>query len=308
MPKDSIDDLFSDAVGAAENPNEGKSAAQFITAAPKPKKTQAEIDAEKAAADAKTAKTAEEKRKEEEAQAAKVAAAQAKAKAEAKAAEEAKAAKIAAAEQAKRAEAEKLESERARAAEAEQARKAEEERSIAERAEAEKRARTKAHAEAQAAAAARQSTPAVSANSSELFSVDHVTLITKVMDALRSYDPGSRDAVSAFYANDNENIIVSRVLTETNDTRKALVALIQAQKAEQVDRAFFLVSLEVKLLADMGHIMKNYTGVDLPVGKLPGNRIEYCRQLERAISGMSIDQQSNLEAIQRLLVLPISKK
>lgn len=305
MSKDSIESLFEDAVNASENPNEGKEAAKFITSAPTPQPNENE------------AKARQEREAEERQRAIKLAESKRLAESERLASEErAKAEAISRIEQQKREQIEKdrIKREELKAREQEIANRKKEEQLKAER-EAEVEAQrleqkerelmeSRALKEQQAEELRAEEQQRASRLTGGAFAVENVSRVLIVSDSYRGYDMNSQQAVKSFFNEEDESTIISLILNESNQTRVALHSLIVAQKAEQVDRAFLLVSLDVNLLTNMGKIMTNYTGAELPVGSLPGNRIEYCRALEKSISTMSPDQQANLEAIQRLLAIP----
>lgn len=306
MPNDSIESLFEDAVNASENPNEGRDAAKFITAAPKinvdddneirlqKKKEESErIAKQKEEERKREIQLAEEKRKKE----LESRAAEERAKAEAqKRVEEQKQEQL----ERERRQADELKKQKAvEEKRQEQLQKEREEKAAQIQKEEEQKARMKAEEQKRLDEKER-----ISRLSGNPFSVDKVSLVLTVSDSYRGYDLSSQQAVQAFFNEESEANIVSAVLNETNEIRAALHSLILAQQAEQVDRAFLLVSLDVNLLTNMGKIMMTYTGAELPMAALPGNRIEYCRSLEKAISSMSPDQQANLEAIQKLLAIP----
>lgn len=316
MPNDSIESLFEDAVNASENPNEGKDAAKFITAAPKPKIDENELRLQQQREE--EIRLMKQKEEMERQEAIKRAEEKRKAEAEAKNAEEK--AKREAQERLERQRQEQIEKDRKHQAELlrkqqeaeqiklkeqqekeqrEQALKEQEEKRLQE--EENKRIENEKQLERQRQLEEEQRKARLKGNP---FAVENVSLVLTVSDSYRGYDLSSQEAVKSFFNEEDEATIISAVLNETNEIRAALHSLILAQQAEQVDRAFLLVSLDVNLLTNMGKIMSTYTGADLPISALPGNRIEYCRALEKAISSMSTDQQSNLEAIQRLLAIP----
>lgn len=137
--------------------------------------------------------------------------------------------------------------------------------------------------------------------SSSYISVDTVTAVIHVADAFRRLDSSVKDSVYKFFSTKDEENTIARVLGESKDTRTALLAIVSAQKASDVDRAFFLVSLDDYLLRDMGILINTYTqkkSADLDI--INEKRIDYCRGLEKAIRGMSQREKTDLSAIQAL--------
>ena len=139
------------------------------------------------------------------------------------------------------------------------------------------------------------------------FDINTVQLVLKVADLYRSYEKENQEAVKTFLSEANESNLILRVLNEPTKTRKALVALVKAQAAEQVERAFFLVALDDDLLRDMGEIMINYEKATLDLSKISSSRIEYCRELEHSINSLTDEKRVKIEAIEKLFVIPIAK-
>lgn len=324
------DDLMAQALGAVENPNEGKEAYKFITAAPKvgPSAEELKRQAMEKLEKARKAKAADELKAKQAAEEKRQKALELKAKQEAEAkerrAQELKA-KQAAEEQSRKEEALKrkqAEELKAKQAAEEKARKEAEEIKAQEAAEQERERKrieqeiSSKRKEKESNAPKNDDLPTFGAkeiknsikenpSSSAIFKVENIEKILRVTDMYRDFDQSIKESVQAFYKASDESKVVSRVLTEKNDTRKALEALIFAQDAAQVDRAFYLVSLDVAQLGTMGYILMNYTGNEIELNDIARRRIEYCRQLERIISEMSIPQQNNLQAIQELLAEPM---
>ena len=336
------DDLFAEVMGSVDGANEGKDSARFISSAPKPSidPSAKKLAEERARIEAQAAQQAEEQRREaqkRETQAAQQAEAQRREaqKRETQAAQQA---------EAQRREAQKREAQAAQQAEA-QRREAQAARIAAEKAQAERQAamekaeqlhkqeeqarvqrelqaaeqrrheQERVRAEQAKAAAAAQienekrmrAEQASKASVAGSFDINTVQLVLKVADLYRSYEKENQEAVKTFLSEANESNLILRVLNEPTKTRKALVALVKAQAAEQVERAFFLVALDDDLLRDMGEIMINYEKATLDLSKISSSRIEYCRELEHSINLLTDEKRVKIEAIEKLFVIPITK-
>ena len=311
------EDLFAEVMGSVDGANEGKDSARFISSAPKPKPyidpSAKKLAEERARIEAQAAQHAEEQRRE--AQAAQQAAQQAE-----KQRREAQAARIAAEKaQAARIAAEKAQAERQATMEkAEQLHKQEEQARVQrelQAAEQRRQEQERVRAEQAKVAAATQienekrmrAEQARKASVAGSFDINTVQLVLKVADLYRSYEKGNQEAVKTFLSEANESNLILRVLNEPTKTRKALVALVKAQTAEQVERAFFLVALDDELLRDMGEIMINYEKATLDLSKISSSRIEYCRELEHSINLLTDEKRVKIEAIEKLFVIPIAK-
>lgn len=309
------DDLFAEVMGSVDGANEGKDSARFISSAPKPSidPSAKKLAEERARIEAQAAQQAEEQRRE--AQAAQQAAQQAE-----KQRREAQAARISAEKaQAARIAAEKAQAERQAAMEkAEQLHKQEEQARVQRElqgAEQRRQEQERVRAEQAKVAAAAQienekrmrAEQARKASVAGSFDINTVQLVLKVADLYRSYENENQEAVKTFLSEANESNLILRVLNEPTKTRKALVALVKAQAAEQVERAFFLVALDDDLLRDMGEIMINYEKATLDLSKISSSRIEYCRELEHSINSLTDEKRVKIEAIEKLFVIPITK-
>ena len=331
------EDLFAEVMGSVDGANEGKDSARFISSAPKPSvdPSAKKLAEERARIEAQAAQQAEEQRREaqaaqqaeeqrREAQAAQQAEEQRR---EAQAAQqavkqrrEAQAARIAAEKaQAARISAEKAQAERQAAMEkAEQLHKQEEQARVQrelQAAEQRRQEQERVRAEQAKVAAATQienekrmrAEQARKASVAGSFDINTVQLVLKIADLYRSYEKENQEAVKTFLSEANESNLILRVLNEPTKTRKALVALVKAQAAEQVERAFFLVALDDELLRDMGEIMINYEKATLDLSKISSSRIEYCRELEHSINLLTDEKRVKIEAIEKLFVIPITK-
>ena len=318
------EDLFAEVMGSVDGANEGKDSARFISSAPKPSvdPSAKKLAEERARIEAQAAQQAEEQRRE--AQAAQQAEEQRR---EAQAAQqavkqrrEAQAARIAAEKaQAARISAEKAQAERQAAMEkAEQLHKQEEQARVQrelQAAEQRRQEQERVRAEQAKVAAATQienekrmrAEQARKASVAGSFDINTVQLVLKIADLYRSYEKENQEAVKTFLSEANESNLILRVLNEPTKTRKALVALVKAQAAEQVERAFFLVALDDELLRDMGEIMINYEKATLDLSKISSSRIEYCRELEHSINLLTDEKRVKIEAIEKLFVIPITK-
>ena len=325
------DDLFAEVMGSVDGANEGKDSARFISSAPKPSvdPSAKKLAEERARIEAQAAQQAEEQRREaqkREAQAAQQAEEQRreaqanKERAARISAEKAQAARIAAEKaQAARISAEKAQAERQATMEkAEQLHKQEEQARVQRELQAEEQRRLeqeRVRAEQAKVAAAAQienekrmrAEQARKASVAGSFDINTVQLVLKVADLYRSYEKENQEAVKTFLSEANESNLILRVLNEPTKTRKALVALVKAQAAEQVERAFFLVALDDDLLRDMGEIMINYEKATLDLSKISSSRIEYCRELEHSINSLTDEKRVKIEAIEKLFVIPIAK-
>ena len=315
------DDLFAEVMGSVDGANEGKDSARFISSAPKPSvdPSAKKLAEERARIEAQAAQQAEEQRREaqkREAQAAQQAEEQRR---EAQANKE-RAARISAEKaQAARIAAEKAQAERQATMEkAEQLHKQEEQARVQRELQAEEQRRLeqeRVRAEQAKVAAAAQienekrmrAEQARKASVAGSFDINTVQLVLKVADLYRSYEKENQEAVKTFLSEANESNLILRVLNEPTKTRKALVALVKAQAAEQVERAFFLVALDDDLLRDMGEIMINYEKATLDLSKISSSRIEYCRELEHSINSLTDEKRVKIEAIEKLFVIPIAK-
>ena len=305
------DDLFAEVMGSVDGANEGKDSARFISSAPKPSvdPSAKKLAEERARIEAQAAQQAEEQRRE----------AQAAQQAE-KQRREAQAARISAEKaQAARISAEKAQAERQAAMEkAEQLHKQEEQARVQrelQAAEQRRQEQERVRAEQAKVAAATQienekrmrAEQARKASVAGSFDINTVQLVLKVAALYRSYEKENQEAVKTFLSEANESNLILRVLNEPTKTRKALVALVKAQAAEQVERAFFLVALDDELLRDMGEIMINYEKATLDLSKISSSRIEYCRELEHSINLLTDEKRVKIEAIEKLFVIPITK-
>ena len=336
------DDLFAEVMGSVDGANEGKDSARFISSAPKPSidPSAKKLAEERARIEAQAAQQAEEQRREaqkRETQAAQQAEAQRREaqKRETQAAQQAEAQRREAqrreAQAAQQAEAQRREAQAARIAaekaqaerqaameKAEQLHKQEEQARVQrelQAAEQRRHEQERVRAEQAKAAAAAQienekrmrAEQASKASVAGSFDINTVQLVLKVADLYRSYEKENQEAVKTFLSEANESNLILRVLNEPTKTRKALVALVKAQAAEQVERAFFLVALDDDLLRDMGEIMINYEKATLDLSKISSSRIEYCRELEHSINLLTDEKRVKIEAIEKLFVIPITK-
>ena len=317
------DDLFADVIGSVENKDEGKNAVKYITAAPIPRQisrketeeplSNGRIEAERIESERIEAERIESERIETE-----------RIETERIEAERIETERA----EAERAEAERIETERIETERAE-AERIETERAEAERAEKKRIAEATAEKERidylkqqeldrialknqrESDAKAQQEQEEIQKIEKERntgeFTISTVELVLSVYNLLTSYQDTELDSVRKFVNETDENAIILKILNEKIETRKALVALVKAQEAEQVDRAFFLVALDNKLLHDMGSIMKTYDDSELDLSKINSSRIEYCRDLEFAINNLTVDMKHKLNLIQQLFIIPISK-
>ena len=300
------DDLFAEVMGSVDGANEGKDSARFISSAPKPSidPSAKKLAEERARIEAQAAQQAEAQRREaqkRETQAAQQAEAQRReAQAARIAAEKAQAERQAAMEKAEQLHKQEEQARVQRELQAAEQRRHEQERVRAEQA----KAAAAAQIENEKRMRAEQASKASVAGS---FDINTVQLVLKVADLYRSYEKENQEAVKTFLSEANESNLILRVLNEPTKTRKALVALVKAQAAEQVERAFFLVALDDDLLRDMGEIMINYEKATLDLSKISSSRIEYCRELEHSINLLTDEKRVKIEAIEKLFVIPITK-
>ena len=306
------EDLFAEVMGSVDGANEGKDSARFISSAPNP--SAKKLAEERARIEAQAAQQAEEQRREAQKREAQKREAQA-----AQQAEEQRREAQANKELAARITAEKAQAERQAAMEkAEQLHKQEEQARVQrelQAAEQRRQEQERVRAEQAKVAAATQienekrmrAEQARKASVAGSFDINTVQLVLKVADLYRSYEKENQEAVKTFLSEANESNLILRVLNEPTKTRKALVALVKAQAAEQVERAFFLVALDDELLRDMGEIMINYEKATLDLSKISSSRIEYCRELEHSINLLTDEKRVKIEAIEKLFVIPIAK-
>ena len=298
------DDLFAEVMGSVDGANEGKDSARFISSAPKPSidPSAKKLAEERARIEAQAAQQAEEQRREAQKREAQAAQQAEKQRREAQANKEL----------ADRIAAEKAQVERQAAMEkAEQLHKQEEQARVQRELQAAEQRRQE---QAKVAAATQienekrmRAEQARKASVAGSFDINTVQLVLKVADLYRSYEKENQEAVKTFLSEANESNLILRVLNEPTKTRKALVALVKAQAAEQVERAFFLVALDDDLLRDMGEIMINYEKATLDLSKISSSRIEYCRELEHSINLLTDEKRVKIEAIEKLFVIPIAK-
>ena len=315
------EDLFAEVMGSVDGANEGKDSARFISSAPKPSidPSAKKLAEERARIEAQAAQQAEEQRREAQKRKAQAAQQAEEQRREAQANKE-RAARISAEKaQAARIAAEKAQAERQATMEkAEQLHKQEEQARVQRELQAEEQRRLeqeRVRAEQAKVAAAAQienekrmrAEQARKASVAGSFDINTVQLVLKVADLYRSYEKENQEAVKTFLSEANESNLILRVLNEPTKTRKALVALVKAQAAEQVERAFFLVALDDELLRDMGEIMINYEKATLDLSKISSSRIEYCRELEHSINLLTDEKRVKIEAIEKLFVIPITK-
>ena len=315
------DDLFAEVMGSVDGANEGKDSTRFISSAPKPSidPSAKKLAEERARIEAQAAQQAEEQRREAQKRKAQAAQQAEEQRREAQANKE-RAARISAEKaQAARIAAEKAQAERQATMEkAEQLHKQEEQARVQRELQAEEQRRLeqeRVRAEQAKVAAAAQienekrmrAEQARKASVAGSFDINTVQLVLKVADLYRSYEKENQEAVKTFLSEANESNLILRVLNEPTKTRKALVALVKAQAAEQVERAFFLVALDDELLRDMGEIMINYEKATLDLSKISSSRIEYCRELEHSINLLTDEKRVKIEAIEKLFVIPITK-
>lgn len=280
------DDLFAEVMGSVDGANEGKDSARFISSAPKPSidPSAKKLAEERARIEAQAAQQAEKQRREAQAN---------KELADRIAAEKAQVERQAAMEKAEQLHKQEEQARVQRELQAAEQRRQEQAKvAAATQIENEKRMR------------AEQARKASVAGS---FDINTVQLVLKVADLYRSYEKENQEAVKTFLSEANESNLILRVLNEPTKTRKALVALVKAQAAEQVERAFFLVALDDDLLRDMGEIMINYEKATLDLSKISSSRIEYCRELEHSINLLTDEKRVKIEAIEKLFVIPIAK-
>lgn len=298
------DDLFAEVMGSVDGANEGKDSARFISSAPNPSidPSAKKLAEERARIEAQAAQQAEEQRREAQKREAQAAQQAEKQRREAQANKEL----------ADRIAAEKAQVERQAAMEkAEQLHKQEEQARVQRELQAAEQRRQE---QAKVAAATQienekrmRAEQARKASVAGSFDINTVQLVLKVADLYRSYEKENQEAVKTFLSEANESNLILRVLNEPTKTRKALVALVKAQAAEQVERAFFLVALDDDLLRDMGEIMINYEKATLDLSKISSSRIEYCRELEHSINLLTDEKRVKIEAIEKLFVIPIAK-
>ena len=315
------EDLFAEVMGSVDGANEGKDSTRFISSAPKPSidPSAKKLAEERARIEAQAAQQAEEQRREAQKRKAQAAQQAEEQRREAQANKE-RAARISAEKaQAARIAAEKAQAERQATMEkAEQLHKQEEQARVQRELQAEEQRRLeqeRVRAEQAKVAAAAQienekrmrAEQARKASVAGSFDINTVQLVLKVADLYRSYEKENQEAVKTFLSEANESNLILRVLNEPTKTRKALVALVKAQAAEQVERAFFLVALDDELLRDMGEIMINYEKATLDLSKISSSRIEYCRELEHSINLLTDEKRVKIEAIEKLFVIPITK-
>ena len=315
------EDLFAEVMGSVDGANEGKDSTRFISSAPKPSidPSAKKLAEERARIEAQAAQQAEEQRREAQKRKAQAAQQAEEQRREAQANKE-RAARISAEKaQAARIAAEKAQAERQATMEkAEQLHKQEEQARVQrelQAAEQRRQEQERVRAEQAKVAAAAQienekrmrAEQARKASVAGSFDINTVQLVLKVADLYRSYEKENQEAVKTFLSEANESNLILRVLNEPTKTRKALVALVKAQAAEQVERAFFLVALDDELLRDMGEIMINYEKATLDLSKISSSRIEYCRELEHSINLLTDEKRVKIEAIEKLFVIPITK-
>ena len=297
------EDLFAEVMGSVDGANEGKDSTRFISSAPNSSidPSAKKLAEERARIEAQAAQQAEEQRREAQAnkeRAARISAE--KAQAARIAAEKAQAERQATMEKAEQLHKQEEQARVQRELQAEEQRRLEQERVRAEQA----KVAAAAQIENEKRMRAEQARKASVAGS---FDINTVQLVLKVADLYRSYEKENQEAVKTFLSEANESNLILRVLNEPTKTRKALVALVKAQAAEQVERAFFLVALDDELLRDMGEIMINYEKATLDLSKISSSRIEYCRELEHSINLLTDEKRVKIEAIEKLFVIPITK-
>ena len=139
-------------------------------------------------------------------------------------------------------------------------------------------------------------------NDNYTLSIRDVTLVVEVLDLYRGYDLATQESINLFFNEQKEETVITSIINEKVNTQRALSTLIEAQEKEQVDRAFFLMSLGEGSLNHIGRIVTTYTNSE-PFDRNAGgsNKIECCRRRESLINDMSNTQQTHLRSISELL-------
>lgn len=299
-----LEQMFAQAAGASENKGEGEAAARYIGGDPiamaKKKAEEAKAaEAEKKRIEEAKAAEAEKKRISDEAKAAET---------EKKRADEAN--RVAEAEKKRIADeraAKEAQDEQNRIAAA----KAAKDEELEKRRIADEKARVARMNANQAPASSSQAEETIRLQqeineaSSRVITIDTVVSVLYVSDSFRRLDKEVKDSVYKFFSTKDENTTITSILGESEDTRRALLAIVSAQSASDVDRAFFLVSLDEYLLGGMGDLINTYTQKNsVNLDTLRDKKIDYCRALEKAIRGMTQKEKTHLSAIQGLLNIP----
>lgn len=110
----------------------------------------------------------------------------------------------------------------------------------------------------------------------------NISQLLSISDLYRGFDEDTKKLAKAFFKTDNESEAISLALQQDIITLDALTALANVHKADDVDKAFFLVSLDDNLLKEIGRLIQVFTDKKIE----ESDHITYCRDLEKALRDM----------------------
>lgn len=129
------------------------------------------------------------------------------------------------------------------------------------------------------------------------FLPNDISIIVNTSNEFIKLDDDTKEAIKKYFAEKNDNKLLAAILNEPVPKRKAFIAIVNAQGASDVDRAFFLMSLDDNLLDEIGQVLIKYNQSEVDLELIKSNKIEYCRSIEKTISSLGPENERHLNAL-----------
>lgn len=121
--------------------------------------------------------------------------------------------------------------------------------------------------------------------------------IVNLSDIFRGFDDSTKTMAETFFNTKNSNEVLSEALAQNPITLDAFQGILDVDKAESVDKAFYLVDLQDDLLQEIGRVLEVLDDTTLTFE----THNQYCRVLESNISDKDAAFMESLRSFLELL-------
>lgn len=113
---------------------------------------------------------------------------------------------------------------------------------------------------------------------------DYIARVVKVLDTYRALNDDSKEITSVLLSAESEHELVYAALNADDLLLETLTALSESKTQEPVERAFYLLSLEKKVLTSVGELTMGFVDDDNSLEGL--SSLDYAKQLVFAIESL----------------------
>lgn len=113
---------------------------------------------------------------------------------------------------------------------------------------------------------------------------DYIARVVKVLDTYRALNDDSKEITSVLLSAESEHELIYAALNADDLLLETLTALSESKTLEPVERAFYLLSLEKKVLTSVGELTMGFVDDDNSLEGL--SSLDYAKQLVFAIESL----------------------